>query len=344
MKINLSMKVVISFILLFNCELAFSSSCDITQGNSVISTGVVTVQRDLAVGSAFSSAIFSWGSNEHVGTCTTTENIGPTFFYRITKPSNAMSYNGAAIFDTSLPGVGFVFNYNASYLFDGNGSINGYTNLQILAGMNDKGSGTINGTNHTLDFYGNPGIIFIKTGSMKSGIVSEQIGYGQGTLNNSRPFVGVGGTMPISLSGTINVLACSITTPNLTFPIGDISASKFGTTIGTIPGNAQNTQNLGLNCDAGANINVMLQGTQNPDVSTTSVLALTGQGNADVAKGVGVQLVYNGAPLELNNRIVLKQSEGGQETFPITARYYQTQTSVSTGKANASATLDLTYQ
>lgn len=63
-----------------------------------------------------------------------------------------------------------------------------------------------------------------------------------------------------------------------------------------------------------------------------------------MAKGVGVQLLYNGSPFILNNRIVLKRSSGGQETFPLTARYYQTKTAVTTGKANASATLDLTYQ
>jgi Fimbrial protein. len=114
--------------------------------------------------------------------------------------------------------------------------------------------------------------------------------------------------------------------------------------VGTTPTIAQNTQNLGLACDAGANINVTLQGIQNPDVSTTSVLALTGQGGADVATGVGVQLLYNGSPLVLNKLVTLKKSSGGQETFPIVARYYQTKKSVTTGKANASATLDLTYQ
>uniref|UniRef100_S0DEB9 Putative fimbrial protein n=1 Tax=termite gut metagenome TaxID=433724 RepID=S0DEB9_9ZZZZ len=145
-------------------------------------------------------------------------------------------------------------------------------------------------------------------------------------------------------SSNIVPVACAITTPNLTFPIGDVSASNFGSTIGTIPSGAQNTQNLGLNCDAGANINVSLNGTQNPDVSTASVLALTGQGNAGVAKGVGVQIIYNGAPLTLNTNVPLKQSAGGQETFPITARYYQTKTAVMPGTANTSATLNLTYQ
>lgn len=130
----------------------------------------------------------------------------------------------------------------------------------------------------------------------------------------------------------------------MVFPIGDVQVASFGSQIGTVVDNAQNTQNLALNCGAGSNINISLNGIQNPDVSTTSVLALTGQGNADVAKGVGVQLLYNGTPLVLNNRIVLKQSAGGQETFPITARYYQTKTSVLPGKANTAATLDLTYQ
>ena len=145
-------------------------------------------------------------------------------------------------------------------------------------------------------------------------------------------------------SGTINALACSITTPQLTFPIGDISASAFGTAIGTTPAGAQNTQNLGLTCTPGTNISVSLGGIQNPDSSNTSVMALTGQGMTGTAKGVGVQLLYNGTPLVLNSRLLLKQSSGGQETLPLTARYYQTLTSVESGAANASATLNLTYQ
>lgn len=104
------------------------------------------------------------------------------------------------------------------------------------------------------------------------------------------------------------------------------------------------TQNLGLNCDSGANINAMLTGIQNPDLSDDSVLALSGQGSEGVASGVGVQLLYNGSPLRLNRNMVLKQTSGGQESLPITARYYQTQKSVSTGTANTSATLILTYQ
>lgn len=175
----------------------------------------------------------------------------------------------------------------------------------------------------------------IISGTLTNGLVATT--YYDG--NSSNPAIRIN-----LVNSTVVQVACSITTPNLVFPIGDVLASTFGSSIGTTPVAAKNTQNLGLNCDAGANINVSLSGTQNPDVSTTSVLALTGQGSANVAKGVGVQILYNSSPLILNNRIVLKQSAGGQETFPLTARYYQTKTSVTTGMANASATLNLTYQ
>lgn len=182
-------------------------------------------------------------------------------------------------------------------------------------------------------------VTFVKTGAITSGVVSSGMlarvyGDGDGITAASFNFTGP----------TITQVACSISTPNLTFPIGDVLVSKFGSTVGTIPAGGQNTQNLGLSCDYYANINVTLSGTQNPDVGTTSVLALTNQGDADVAKGVGVQILYNSTVLSRNSRIVLKRSSGGQEMLPITARYYQTKSSVTTGKANATATLNLTYQ
>ncbi|WP_330981870.1 MULTISPECIES: fimbrial protein [Enterobacterales] len=145
-------------------------------------------------------------------------------------------------------------------------------------------------------------------------------------------------------NNSVIVIGCSLQTPTLNFQMGSVSTSSFGTTAGRPLTETQQSQTLGLNCDFAVNINVSLTGIQNPDVSDTSVLALTGQGNNDVAQGVGVQILYNGSPLQLNNQIVLKQSFGGVETFPIIARYYQTKTAVTTGSANASATLTITYQ
>ena len=43
-------------------------------------------------------------------------------------------------------------------------------------------------------------------------------------------------------SGTINALACTVNTAQLTFPIGDIPASAFGSVVGTTPAGAQITR------------------------------------------------------------------------------------------------------
>ncbi|MCU6278864.1 fimbrial protein [Enterobacter quasiroggenkampii] len=149
----------------------------------------------------------------------------------------------------------------------------------------------------------------------------------------------------ISVVSNTNVLSdkCLLSNNLMAFDIGDIGADSFTNQIGFIPGK-QALQNLHLSCDADANINITLKGIQNTDVSDPSVLSLTDQGKSGVADGIGIQLVYNDVPLELNKILTLKRSSGGQETFPLTARYYQTKTKVKPGIANAAATLDITYQ
>lgn len=144
--------------------------------------------------------------------------------------------------------------------------------------------------------------------------------------------------------GSISTLICKLNSNTLNFPLGNITATSFGSSVGITPTNARVTQNLGLTCDPGANINITLSGQQNPDLANKSVLALSGQGQAGVAKGVGVQILYGGVPLNINESVFLKQSTGGLESLPIVARYYQTKTTVFPGTANATATLNITYQ
>ncbi|WP_421512494.1 fimbrial protein (plasmid) [Enterobacter sp. JS8-1] len=296
-----------------------NAACYTNQGGAspqsqTISPGVINVQRDLAVGSViatYTTATTGTALSCTAGTSADGFYMGMVLFTSLSNISH--------VYQTNVAGIG-VRVYSAGGNFDSPATF-----------VSFLGPGSSAFGPRTIDFVKTGNII---PGNLNSGLLARIYGNGDGVT-----------AVSYNLNSTqVNQLACSITTPNLTFPIGDVLASNFGQTVGTIPSGAQNTQSLGLNCDAGANINVMLQGTQNPDVSTTSVLALTGQGNADVATGVGVQLLYNSTPLVLNSRIMLKQSTGGAETFPITARYYQTNTAVTTGKANATATLDLTYQ
>ncbi|EHJ2438119.1 TPA: fimbrial protein [Salmonella enterica subsp. enterica serovar Bahrenfeld] len=323
----LSRKLHFNILLVLGLALVFINNtyASCFSSGSITPTGLpsaIKVQRDAAVG----SLIWSGEVMQLSYTCDTNKLNTAYLWYWSHKNISGNMMN------TNLSGLGYKVKITEQS--------NNFNPSPISAYVNTYGgwwnySGTVvQKANVTVEFY--------KTQpTVQSGTLNGEMFYTGYTSVAPYPYdMDVINFTPL----IVTTVACSITTPSLTFPIGNVLASNFGTSVGTIPANGQVTQNLGLNCDAGENINVALQGIRNPDVSTTSVLALTGQGNADVAGGVGVQLLYNGSPLILNNSIVLKQSTGGQETFPITARYYQTKTSVSTGKANASATLNITYQ
>ncbi|MGV4275525.1 fimbrial protein [Citrobacter farmeri] len=177
----------------------------------------------------------------------------------------------------------------------------------------------------------------IETGSLAAGDVGE---FYISDKNNVR-LVTV--TNIIMQGGTIAVTGCSLNTPALSFTLGDINSNEFGTTVGYIPPETD-TQNIDLECDPNVNIYASLSGVKNPDLNDPSVLALTGQGEEGVAKGVGIQLLFKKKLLKVNKDISLKTTNGGVESLPITAQYYQTLSKVTAGSANSSATLVLTYQ
>ena len=284
---------------------------------STLSVGTITVPRDAPVG----TVIFSGGgtyTGSYLSGCTNPLMLGFSMRYN----NATLSSYGNHVYNTNISGIGIRFSSNAYF-------------------ENPSNTFSYNAQTSYVDWYGG-NIQLVVTGPVSSGALTPGT-IGVVTLQGSDGVYRDGLTATLT-DGTINALACSITTPQLNFIIGDIPASTFGSTVGTTPAGAQNTQNLGLSCSAGTNITVSLSGVQNPDSANPSVMALTGQGSAGTAKGVGVQLLYNGAPLSINSPLLLKRSSGGQETLPLTARYYQTLTSVESGSANATATLNLTYQ
>lgn len=312
----------INMLLLLCClcawHIARAGTCTtITPQLSTLSVGTINVQRDAPVGTViFSGAASNTGT--YLSGCTNPLMLGFSMRYN----NAALSSYGNHVYNTNVSGIGIRLSSNAYF---------------------ENPSNTLSYSAQTsyVVWYGG-WVELVVTGPVSSGALTPGP-IGAVTLQGSDGIYRDGLTVQLT-GGTINALACTITTPQLTFPIGDISAAAFGSVVGTTPAVAQNTQNLGLNCSAGTNISVSLSGIQNPDSANTSVMALTGQGNSGTAKGVGVQLLYNGSPLTLNSRLLLKQSAGGQETLPLTARYFQTLTSVESGSANASATLNLTYQ
>lgn len=317
-----SLKSIIFFTLLIFSRYTFSNcTLDGNTVNQTVYPGTVTVQRDALEGSVFWSKTLPL-SNQKIGGCTS----GPVALYYSFVYNGGQSAGITHYYKTPLSGVAMSVTVQGFY----GENLGYYDNPRFV----DAFSGPVG-------IYTGPGttISLIKTGPITPGVMpAGQIGLF--TADSGQTF------MKLSMGSlTINQVACSITTPTLNFPIGDILASSFGTSIGTVPAAASKTENLGLSCDAGTRVNVTLTGVQNPDVETTSILALTDQGQANVAKGVGVQILYNNSPINLNGSpLYWKTSSGGQEIFPITVRYYQTKTAVTTGTANASATLNITYQ
>lgn len=246
--------------------------------------------------------------------------------------ASGMSIGGSPIFNTNIPGLGV--------------QLAGVTSVGHIAGWIGTGNNIDGNINQNAIYsseyalpsvYGGAAVSFYKTGPMTSGVLTQRVGSMiLGTAGNWAPEI------PINISGmTVTVLSCSLTTPTVTVPLGNIYATSF-TGVGSFTG-AQSF-NLGLNCASGSKINVSMTGTQDTNTVNTSVLALTGAGTAGVAKGVGAQILYNNSPLTIGSQLLLKTSEGGVETFPFTARYYQTLSNILPGTANATATLNITYQ
>ncbi|KUQ27005.1 fimbrial protein [Enterobacter hormaechei subsp. steigerwaltii] len=304
--------------LLAAANMARAGTCTtITPQLSTLSVGTINVQRDAPVGTVvFSGAASATGS--YLTGCTNPLMLGFSLRYN----GATLSSYGNHVYNTNVSGIGIRF------------SSNGYFE-------NPSNTFSYNAQTSYVDWYGGR-IELVVTGPVSSGVLTPGT-IGVVTLQGSDGLYRDGLTTQLT-SGTINALACTVNTAQVL----RVLCSRWRSAhrgaerrSGNIP---YRKRQLGLTCAAGTNITVSLSGIQNPDSANTSVMALTGQGNAGTAKGVGVQLIYNGAPLVMNSRLFLRQSAGGQETLPLTARYYQTLTRVESGSANASATLNVTYQ
>lgn len=274
--------------------------------------GAVTVQRDTPAGTVIATATH-YATNSKTGSCDT----GGGYQYEAMTGSRTPF---AHVYTTNIPGVGVRVSYWGGYVYAENPAAYQY---ESYIGLYDIGDTVAE---------------LVKIGSITSGpLTNSRVSY----LNySSSP-----GTYNMSfyVSGSVTSVACSITTPNVNVPLAPALSSAF-TAVNSTRGDYPFT--IGLSCDAGARINASLSFTQNPDTANTSVIKLTNAGSPGIATGVGIQLLYSGTPLYNNNNVVLKTSSGGQE-FPagaFTARYFQTKSTVTTGDANATATLNLTYQ
>ncbi|MCY9799457.1 hypothetical protein B9P84_02925 [Citrobacter braakii] len=277
-----------------------------------IDIGTIYVQRDIPVGQKIGTITLPTPFTGSWLGCQGGELISVSMF------RDAIS-GFPHIYNTGIPGVGIKVYYTA------------YTQSTFdnppRTGIMGQGAVNID-SGVTVDLY--------KTGPITSKNIDSGL-YFQKTYGDLEVIRGS------VVAGQVIQLACSLNSSTITVPLPDALGSAF-TGRGTTKGDTAFTINL--NCDAGTRINASLSGTQNAETANDSILALSGAGTSEVASGIGIQLLYDNTPLKLNNNIVLKTSAGGQEFPPgaFTARYFQTKDNVTAGSANATATLNITYQ
>lgn len=315
-----------------------NAACDAV-GSFTINPGSITVQRDVAVGQPFTDWIYS-NSGVAYQNC----NYDSQLQYNIENGvksyngrSSGLSYNGETVFDTVLPGVGFVIEGNAQV---GSQAWIGWQGIK--AGTTEE---TVVRTSHNNGdrpvFTDQMRIRLIKTGNIQTGALSGNVGY---FFAGVRETSGWSTEKVVSFAGgQITSVACTVTTNPVDVPLGEHDKSEFS---GTGTGTDWQTFNIGLKCDKSAKINVQIDATPDPS-NVAGVMKLdSGTGDA-TATGVGVQVYFvpdNSAVQFGQAKYYYTSSSGGAETVQLKARYYQTAQTVTAGQANATATFTLTYK
>ncbi|ENC9862336.1 hypothetical protein ABLG29_005821 [Klebsiella variicola] len=317
-----------------------------THGNTasvIVNAGTITVQRDAPLGLPISD--FITGTSNFLATCNSNadRSYGGMNIQSVTPVAPTPNYQGNAVFSTGLQGVGSTIGTVAHIVWSTGSTFD--RNYYIPTGSTRYDIGNGGGSTYfTFTVTAANQFRLIKTANaISSGIINIKIADMIAMIDHNGSIQSSFAAIPVYLNATINVLACSVSTPNVNVMLPTVNSNSF-TGVGHTQGDTPFT--VGLQCDAGAKINATLNFIQDNDTTNQSVAAVTGKGNTGVASGVGIQLLYGSTPLNNNTLTLLKTSGGGIElpAGAFTARYFQTKNSVQPGSANTTATMTLTYQ
>ncbi|MEB6377628.1 type 1 fimbrial protein [Leclercia adecarboxylata] len=157
----------------------------------------------------------------------------------------------------------------------------------------------------------------------------------------ANPFLFAGNTAvaSIEIQGKIKVGACTLSASSpTTVQLPPTNLNKFervGDTAGDMPFALQ------LDCNSAVGVKLRLEGNESTFIKDKGVLK--NDASHDRAQGIGVQLLYQNAPVIFNKEMDMGMATEGQYAIPLRARYYQTQRRVTAGQVNAVATYTLTY-
>ncbi|EMH4164028.1 fimbrial protein [Pluralibacter gergoviae] len=136
---------------------------------------------------------------------------------------------------------------------------------------------------------------------------------------------------------------------NQNVDVGSIKRSELkgvGTIAGGTDFNIQLQCSGGLNENGYANIQTTFSGTLATGTTDRMGALLNEKAGSSMAKGVGIQVLKEGAPLEFNKKYDvgrLSNQEMRYLTIPLRARFYQYGQNVSTGEVESHLIFNLTY-
>ncbi|WP_446471325.1 fimbrial protein [Xenorhabdus stockiae] len=135
--------------------------------------------------------------------------------------------------------------------------------------------------------------------------------------------------------------SCSLTHKTTLVNMGKVRTSEFR---GINSTTQKKDFHLELDCDANARTNMKLDGRPASNGSY-NIWALDRDSSNATARGVGLQILFLNKLISMGETIVIQPSnEVRHFSLPMQARYIQTEPRVTPGRANATATITLTYQ
>lgn len=136
---------------------------------------------------------------------------------------------------------------------------------------------------------------------------------------------------------------------NMNVDVGTIKRSELkgvGTTAGGKDFNIQLQCSGGLSASGFANINTTFSGNMATNTTVAKGALINEKSGSSAAKGIGIQVLKSGTPIEFNKKYVLGTLQSQETRFmslPYRAQFYQYLPTTSTGEVESHLIFNLTY-
>lgn len=321
-----------------------------------ISTSTINLPKNLLVTSAghqpgevFYDSGMNSGSNSKLTISGCGRNYVVGFFFQNSPQSGGSP--GSYIMPTNIPGIGVkVFTLKQAGPYDSSFGVDNNWH------PGDGGSShTLNGSAYQVQIVatGDP----ISSGTLSFGSPLAQVEFRESASHTANGDV-ASNVVLSNANVIIKATGCTADVSGINFAFGNLDASIFETQK-TV--SAPATQDVNLSCEPGTNVSLTVTAAAASEDTTGTLITLENAGGAGIADGIGVQLglksrLYDSGSdgLPLNTSIPLITSTRGSgavtsggteslEKLTFSALYYKIKSTVTPGKANATATMTLTY-